>query len=176
MKRNVSSLIQVVSLAVAILLMAPLTTSAQAGKANFSGKWAFNAEKSTLPQGGGGQQAGQGQRAGGARMGGGEFTITQDATTLTQSRAGQDGTARETKYVLDGKENVSTTARGETKYTATWAADGKSLKIVTKMSFNGNERTTTAVWSLKDANTLAIETTRQGQSGDVKTTMVYDKK
>jgi len=167
MKKNVSGLFQVVSLIVALLLVAPLMTNAQAGKANFSGTWVFNAEKSTLPEGGG--------FGGGQRMGG-DMTITQDAGTLTQARTGQDGTTRETKYVLDGKENVNTTGRGETKYTATWSADGKSLTLVTKMSFNGNERTSTAVWSLKDAKTLSIESTRQGQNGEVKTTMVYDKK
>jgi hypothetical protein len=168
MKKNVSGLFQVVSLIVALLLVAPLMTNAQAGKANFSGTWALNAEKSTFPEGGGGFGGGQ-------RMGG-DMTITQDASSLTQSRAGRDGTTRETKYILDGKENVITTGRGDTKYTATWSADGKSLTLVTKMSFNGNEMTSTAVWSLKDAKTLSIETTRQGQSGEVKTTMVYDKK
>jgi outer membrane lipoprotein-sorting protein len=168
MKKNVSWLLQVVSLTVALFFVAPLMTNAQAGKANFSGTWVFNAEKSTMPEGGGG--------FGGQRMGGGDMTITQDASTLTQSRAGRDGTTRETKYVLDGKENVISTGRGDTKYTATWAADGKSLTLVTKMSFNGNEMTSTAVWSLKDAKTLAIETTRQSPNGEVKTTMVYDKK
>jgi len=168
MKKNVSGLFQVVSLIVALLLVAPLMTNAQAGKTNFSGTWALNAEKSTFPEGGG--------FGGGQRMGGGELTVTQDATTITQSRTGQDGTARETKYILDGKENVNTTGRGEIKYTGKWSADGKSLTIVTKISFNGNERTSTAVWSLKDAKTLSIETTREGQSGEVKTTMVYDKK
>jgi len=165
MKKNVSNLFQVMSLTVVLFLIAPLMTQAQAGKTNFSGTWAFNAEKSTLPEGGGGQ-----------RMGGGDLTITQDANTMTQSRAGRDGTARETKYILDGKENVNTTGRGEMKYTAKWSADGKTLTIVTKFSFNDNERTSTAVWSLTDAKTLSIASTRQGQDGEVKTTMVYDKK
>jgi len=162
MKRNVSSLFQVLSLTIALFLIAPLMTHAQAGKTNFSGTWVLNTEKSTFPEG--------------SRFGGGEVTITQDASTLTQSRTGRDGTIRETKYILDGKENVNTTGRGEIKYTAKWSADGKSLTIVTKMNFNGNERTSTAVWSLKDAKTLSIETTREGQGGEVKTIMIYDKK
>ena len=66
--------------------------------------------------------------------------------------------------------------QGESKSTATWSADGKSLTIVTKMNFGGTERTTSAVWSLTSANTLSIVSTRQGQNGEVKTTMVYDKK
>ena len=164
MKKNVLCLFQVVSLTVALFLIAPLMIHAQAGKVNFSGTWVLNAEKSTIPE------------SGGQRMGGGEMTITQDASTLTQSRTGQDGTTRETKYILDGKENINTTGRGEIKYTATWSADGKNLTLVTKMSFDGNERTSAAVWSLKDEKTLSIENTRQGQNGEVKTTMVYDKK
>jgi hypothetical protein len=165
MKRNVSKILQLLSLTIALFLVAPVMTNAQAGKVNFSGTWAFNTEKSTLPEGGGGQ-----------RMGGRDMTVTQDATTLTQTRAGRDGTTRETKYILDGKENTNTTSRGEMKYTAKWSADGKSLTIITKFSFNGNERTSTAVWSLKDAKTLSIESARKDQNGEVKTTMVYDKK
>jgi Tol biopolymer transport system component len=140
---------------------------AQGSKANFAGSWAMNAEKSTLPQGGGG--------GGGQRMGG-TFTITQEANLLTQTRTGQDGTTRVTKYTLDGKESVNTTGGGESKSTANWSADGKTLTIVTKATFNGNERTSSAVWSLIDAKTLSIVSTRQGQDGEVKTTMVYDKK
>jgi hypothetical protein len=66
--------------------------------------------------------------------------------------------------------------QGESKSTAKWSADGKSLTIVTKSNFGGTERTSTAVWSLTDAKTLSIVNTRQGQDGEVKTTMVYDKK
>ena len=166
MKKNVSNLMQLLSLTVVLALVAPVMIHAQAGKANFAGTWTMNAEKSTLPQGGGGGQ----------RMGGGNFTVAQEANLLTQTRTGQDGTSRVTKYTLDGKESVSTTGGGESKSTAKWSADGKTLSVVTKTNFNGNERTSTAVWSLIDAKTLSIVSTRQGQDGEVKTTMVYDKK
>ena len=164
-------------------LAMPFTTYAQAGKVNFSGNWTLNAEKSQMGQGQGqppqGAGQGQGQRMGGG-FGGGPLTVKQEANLLTQvrTRTGQDGTATttETKVTLDGKETVNTTQRGESKLTGTWSADGKSLTIVTKSSFNGNEMVTTAVWSLTDANTLAIKTTRKNQNGeDVTTTMVYDK-
>ena len=154
-----------------LALIAPVMTNAQAGKANFAGTWAMNAEKSTLPQGGGGGGGGGGQR-----MGGGNFVVAQEANLLTQTRTGQDGTARVTKYTLDGKESVNTMGGGESKSTATWSADGKSLTITTKSNFNGTERTSKAVWSLVDAKTLSIVSTRQGQDGEVKTTMIYDKK
>ena len=113
---------------------------------------------------------------GGQRMGGSNFTVTQEANLMTQTRTGQDGTPRVTKYTLDGKESVNTTRGGESKSTAKWSADGKTLTIVTKATYNGNERTSTAVWSLIDAKTLSIVSTRQGQDGEVKATMVYDKK
>jgi hypothetical protein len=171
MKRN---LMVMLSFMVILAFMMPVVTNAQAGKANFAGNWVMNAEKSNMgqPAGGGG---------GGRGFGGGPLTVKQDANLLTQvrSRTGQDGavTTTETKVTLDGKETVNTSARGESKLTATWSGDGKSLTIVTKASFNGNEMVTTAVWTLTDANTLAVKTTRKNQNGeDVTTTMVYDKK
>jgi hypothetical protein len=167
MKKNVSNLVRLFSLMLMLAMIMPAMSNAQAGKANFAGTWAMNAEKSVMPQGGGG---------GGQRMGGGNVVITQEANLLTQTRTGQDGTARVTKYTLDGKESVNTTGGGESKSTATWSADGKSLTIVTKSNFNGTDRTSTAVWSLVNPTTLSIASTRQGQDGEVKTTMVYDKK
>ncbi len=166
MERNLKTLMQLLALTIVLALIAPVTTQAQAGKANFAGTWAMNAEKSTLPQAGGG---------GRGMGGGGNFTVAQDANTLTQTREGRNGTIT-TKYTLDGKETVNSTGGGESKSTAKWSADGKSLTVVTKTNFNGNERTSTAVWSLNDAKTLSIVSTRQGQNGEVKTTMVYDKK
>jgi len=168
-----SKILQLLSLAVILAFLMPALANAQT-KANFSGSWTFNAEKSTLPQGGG---PGGGGGGGGARMGGGSFTVAQDANTLTQTREGQNGPTS-TKYTLDGKETVNSTGRGESKSTATWSSDGKSLSVVTKRSFNGNEMTTTEVWSLSDARTLSISTTRPGRDGGASTTtkMVYDKK
>ena len=170
MGKNVSKLMQLISMVFVLVLIAPITTNAQAGKANFAGSWTMNEAKSTLPQGGGGGGFG-------GRMGGGTFTVTQDANTLSQSRTGQDGTERVTKYTLDGKESSNPMGPGgESKSTAKWSADGKSLTIVTKMDFNGNEMTTTAVWSLIDAKTLSIASTRPGPDGEMVTKMVYDKK
>ena len=184
MERKFKSLqIALSALVILAFLAMPYSTFAQAGKANFSGNWVLNAEKSQMGQGQGqppqGAGQGQGQRMGG--FGGGPLTVKQEANLLTQvrTRTGQDGTATttETKVTLDGKETVNTTQRGESKLTATWSADGKSLTIVTKRSFNGNEMVTTEVWSLTDANTLAVKTTRRNMDGqDMTTTMVYDKK
>jgi hypothetical protein len=171
------SFMRFLSLAIVLALVAPVMINAQAGKANFAGNWVVNAEKSTpAPQGGGGQGGG-----GGMRMGGGDFTATQDANLLTvkRTRTGQDGTpvTTETKYTLDGKVTVNTTQRGESKATATWSADGKSLTIVTTSTFGDREMKTTEVWTLTDAKTLTISSTRPNQDGAETTTKrVYDKK
>jgi len=182
MKRNVSNLqisgnlMKILSLMVMLAFVAPLMINAQAGKANFAGSWKYNAEKSNV-----GQAAGQGQGQGGMRMGGGgDFVAKQEANLLTVTRTmvRQDGTSNttETKYTLDGKVTVTTNQRGDSKSTATWSADGKSLTVVTTMAMNDMEMKTTAVWTLTDANTLTITTTRPGRDGaETKTTAVYNK-
>ena len=165
MKRNFSDLIKLFSLTVTLAIIAPVLIQAQSGKVNFAGNWALNAEKSTQPQSGGNQ-----------RMGGGNLTVAQETNLLTRTRTGQDGTVRIIKYTLDGKESLNTTSRGESKSTAKWSGDGKTLTIVSRMNFDGNERTTTETWSLIDEKTLSVAITRQDQNGEVKSTMVYDKK
>jgi hypothetical protein len=175
MKRIALNFMRLLSLTVILALVVPVMASAQ-GKANFAGSWAFNAAKSTQPPAGG--QGG----GGGARMGGGgDFTATQEANLLSVSRTrtGQDGavTTNVTKNTLDGKETVTTTQRGESKSTATWSADGKTLTIVTKATTPNGERVSTEEWTLTDAKTLTVTSTRNGQDGTpVKMTMVYDKK
>ncbi len=161
------SLLRLLALVVmSAFIIFPVKVNAQGAKSNFSGTWTLNEAKSTIPQGGGGGQ----------RMGGREFTVTQEANLLTQTRTSQDGTTRASKYALDGTESVNTMGEFESKSTAKWSADGKSLTITTKSNYNGNERTSTTVWSLTDAKTLSVISTRQGQNGEVKSTMVYDKK
>ncbi|MFZ0282538.1 MAG: hypothetical protein WAL29_12875 [Bacteroidales bacterium] len=156
---------------VLVLIMSVLVVNAQAGKTNFAGTWNLDTEKSTLPQGG-------------MRMGGGNFVSTQEANLLTVDRTmtGQDGqsTTMSMKYTLDGKESINTSPRGDSKSIAKWSADGKSLTIETSrtIDMNGESRTmkSTEVWALTDGKTLTIASTRQGPDGEVKTTMVYNKK
>lgn len=169
----------------AFLLM-PLALNAQAGKVNFSGTWALNADKSNFgqaPQGGG--QPGQGGGfGGGMRMGGGNFTAKQEANLLTVDRTMPDmngGTQTvSSKYTLDGKESVNSSAFGDAKSVSTWSADGKSLTIVTNRTIDRGGQTmemkTTEVWSLTSPETLSIVSTRTTPNGERTTTMVYDKK
>jgi hypothetical protein len=163
MKKSVLNLMKLVSVTIVLVLFVPVMIYGQAGKANFAGTWSLNEGKSTLPQGGGPRMAGN-------------ITVTQEANLLTQTRIGQDGTQRITKYTLDGKESLNTTRGGESKSIAKWSGDGKTLTIITRMTYEGNERTSTSVWSLINDKTLSIASTRQGQEGEVKTTFIYDKK
>ena len=157
-----------------LAFIAPVMTNAQAGKTSFAGNWTFNAEKSTQPQGGGGGQ----------RMGGGDVVVAQEANllTVTRTRTGQDGqpTTTTLKYTLDGKESINTSPRGDSKSVAKWSADGKTLTIASSrtMDMNGETRTinSSEAWVLTDAKILTVTSTRQGQDGEVKTTLVYDKK
>ena len=100
MKKNVTMQILSITVMLAFLCM-PLVLNAQGSKANFSGKWAFNAEKSEMGQGGGRM-----------RMGGGDLTVSQEANLLTveRTRQGRDGQTMNftSKYTLDGKESVNT--------------------------------------------------------------------
>ena len=63
---------------------------------------------------------------------------------------------------------------------AKWSADGKSLTIETSrtMEMNGESMTmkSSEVWSSHDPKTLAVNTTREGMNGEVKSTMIYEKK
>ena len=169
-------------------LAMPLSLNGQTGKVNFSGTWTLNADKSEMGGPGGppqGQQP-QGQQPQGGRMGGfgGDFTAKQEANLLTVertiSRPDSETFTITSKYTLDGKESVNSTGRGESKSTATWLADGKTLKIATSRTFDmgGESRTmnSTEEWTLTDAKTLSIKTTMTTPGGERTTKMVYDKK
>jgi hypothetical protein len=181
MNKNVKNLKTMLSATIILaFLIMPFSVNGQTGKANFSGTWALNAEKSTFGQGAGGPggQAtqGQGQRGG---FGGGNFIAKQEANLLTVERTRGDQTVT-SKYTLDGKESVNTTGRGESKSTATWSADGKTLTIVTTRTFerDGQSTTmkTTEAWTLTSPSVLTVNTTSSTPNGERKNTMVYDKK
>jgi hypothetical protein len=188
MKKNV--IMQIVSFTVLFaFLCMPLAINAQGSKANFTGKWVLNTSKSDMgqpPQGPGQPPQGQPPTGGGQRMGGfgGDFTATQDANLLTveRTRTGQDGQPMTitSKYTLDGKLSVNTTGRGESKSTATWSTDGKSLTIFTTRTFERDgqsmEMKSNEVWTLTSPTTLSVVNTMNTPNGERKTTMVYDKK
>ena len=175
MKKNVknqrisrSRFVQLASLIVLMIMVLPNLAIAQSGKVNFAGNWTFNEGKSNLGDSG-------------RRFGGGDMVVKQESNLLTieRTRTNRDGETvnMTSKYTLGGKESTNTFGQGESKSTAKWSADGKTLTIVTKMSFNGNDFTSTEVWTMKDAKTLSIDSTRPNRDGgEMKTTRVYDKK
>ena len=61
---NSSYLLRLLSMTIMLALISPVITNAQAGKVNFTGTWALNAEKSILGDAPGGSQ----------RMGGGNYS------------------------------------------------------------------------------------------------------
>jgi hypothetical protein len=139
------------------------------GKPNFTGKWTRDAEKTAAanpaPAGGGGGAAGGGGGGGGRGGGGGgaTFELKQDATTLTRTPIGQDGTpGNPSVYKLDGSDSKnSQPGRGGAAPTdivskATWA--GNTISIATTRDMNGTAVTSTAVYSM-DGDSLVITNT-----------------
>lgn len=176
MKKNVTlqRMLAPIAMVLMFALLTPAIAGAQAGKADFTGKWALNQEKSKL-----------GENQGAARMLGGDVLVKQEANLLTveRTRTNQNGENVTTtmKYTLDGKESINTSQRGESKSVATWSADGKTLSVATTRTFdmNGEKITmkSTEEWSRTDASTLTVNSTRQGRDGEeIKITLVYDKK
>jgi hypothetical protein len=87
---------------------------------------------------------GGGGGGGGGRGGfGGPMTLAVDNNTLTITRETPNG-AVNTAYKLDGSEQTITMGQGEAKATAKW-----------------------------EGNTIVVNQTRQGQNGEVKSTIVY---
>jgi len=160
-------------LTTAALLATFAATSALAqGKADFSGAWKMNVEKSD-PMGGGGGGGG-----GGGMMRDAVTTITQTATELTiVTKFGEN--SRTLTYKLDGSESVNPGMRGgETKSKAKW--DGASLVIESISNVSGPngdmQVASKEVRSLgADGKTMMVVVTRQGPNGEMVRKSVYDK-
>jgi hypothetical protein len=165
----------VMTAAGAVLWVASLAAQ---GKPNFAGKWTPDTEKNAAAMSamGGGGGGGRGGGRGGGMMGGGDMTISQDATSITIERTGGRGNAQPITYKLDGSEQSVQTGRGgESKVKASW--DGNTIVIETTSDFNGNTRTTKAVYSM-EGDELVIATTQppRGGQGEAMTRKVYYKK
>jgi hypothetical protein len=151
-------------LAAAALVLGTVGTFAQ-GKTSFAGKWTMVQDPAAAGGGGGG-------RGGGGRGGGGggfacamECTITQDATSLTVTRQGQQGEVKQT-FKLDGTDSSNPGRGGDPVVSkAAWA--GADLTITT-----GEVKQTL---SIKDGN-LVVTRTGPGREGTpMTTTQTYKK-
>lgn len=148
----------------AIALAVPALVSAQA-KADFSGKWVQDMEKSDQPMGGGGGRGPAGPQ---------NITITQTATEITIERVTGQG-SQKTVYKLDGSDSVNAMGRGgEVTSKTTW--DGN--KLVTKYSQTMGEATMqiTETRSLEADGTLTVvRAMTGGPQGDMTRKVVFKK-
>jgi hypothetical protein len=139
-------------------------------KPNFTGKWVA-VEPQAAPANSGGPGGG-GRRAPQPGFGP-EFTVKQDAKTLTVTRGDQGPVLT---YNLDGSESKNTMTRDGQQFdqlsTAKW--EGNSLVIVTKLTFQGNTREQRRVLSM-DGGNLVIDQTTPGRNGTTTVKVAYKK-
>ena len=160
--------------AIAMILAVGVNPSAQA-KPDFSGKWVAVDPLPVAGDAGAGRGGGRGGgRGAGFQPGfGPEFTVKQDAKTLTIARGGQTSALT---YKLDGSESKNTVTRDgqqqEQIATATW--DGNKLVIATQVRFQGNTREQRRVLAMEGGN-LVIDQTNPGRSGGAAIKVVYKK-
>jgi hypothetical protein len=147
--------------------------SGQSSSVNFSGSWALNESKSKL-----GDSP--------FRMASSTLVVKQEGNTLSIDRTmpGRDGEEMKMsgKYTLDGKvcENKGIMDM-KTKSTVTWSADKKSITIASSTLFemggDSREMKSAETWKSGDGGkTVIVEATNDTPDGEVKTTLVYDKK
>jgi hypothetical protein len=156
-----------------ILLGAAMFISSEtvAQKANFSGTWSFNQDKSVLGDGG----------SRGAAV---KLVIKQEGNNMSMDRttrrqSGEESTNAE-KYTLDGKECENASYNRPKKSKATWSEDGKSLTIASTMTFERDgqetEINTVEIFKLSaDGKSLNVDYTSKSPRGERKNTFVYDK-
>jgi hypothetical protein len=146
--------------------------SAQNSTVNFSGNWTLNESKSKLGDGP-------------FRMAASTLTVKQEGNNLSIDRTmnGPDGQEMKMtgKYTLDGKECENSGMMDmKTKSTVTWLADKLSIKIASITIFNMNgdnmEMKSSEIWKLDGDKILKIEATNDSPDGEMKTSIVYDKK
>lgn len=143
-----------------LLCLLALASNAQS---NFSGKWSLNAEKSKLNPD--------------FSMAPAEMIITQNGNDLNIEKhmnfQGQTMTTSD-KLTLDGKE---CTNKGfmdaPKKSTANWSED-KSLKVLSKVSMDGNDISTTEIYKM-DGNNLVLDSNSSSSFGDMAEVMVFNK-
>jgi len=155
----------------AVALLISIAAWAGAGKVDFSGTWAMNAEKSAT-----GESA--------PRRVASKMTVAQKGDTLSVERTFIRNTGEVTtsieKLTMDGKECVSTVMDRPRTSTATWSEDGKTMTIATKSVFerDGNkiEMNSTEAWKLsEDGKTLTVDVASTSPRGDRKGAFVYDR-
>jgi hypothetical protein len=167
---------RLITTATAMILAASVSLGAQA-KPDFSGTWVMDpAPAPAAPGGGAGDGRGGGRGAGGAGFQPGfgpEFTVQQDAATITITRAGQ---TMPLVYKLDGSQSKNMVTRNgqQQEQVAKATFEGNTLVISTEVNFQGNTGEQRRVLSLEGAN-LVIEQTNPGRGAGGPVKLVYKK-
>ncbi len=152
-----------------LILLYPATTYA-GDKADFSGEWTLNEDKSEM---------GEGRFRPSATL---KITQAENSLVIDRTRIGRDGEQRKIKdeYTLDGEAKLTETERGSTKSTASWSEDGKTLTINShrKMTREGQtfEITSVETWELSDdGSALTIKSSISSTRGERSIVLVYNK-
>ena len=152
-----------------LFLLYPATTYA-GDKADFSGEWALNEDKS---------------ETGESRFGPSKtlkITQAENSLVIESTRMGRDGEQRTNKreFTLDGIEKLTEDERGTTKSTASWSEDGKTLTLNSHRKMTRGDQTfeitTKETWELSsDGRTLTINSSRSTPRGEMNSVLVYNK-
>ncbi|HEY6357054.1 MAG TPA: hypothetical protein VIX35_02355, partial [Vicinamibacterales bacterium] len=122
------------AITLSVLAAVTFATGLLARAADFSGKWAPDADKNPAPMTGATGGATGGNRGGGRGMAG-PMTITMDAKDMKVERSIGNGTSTAT-YHLDGSDSSNAMGRGGDRVSnAKW--DGAKLVITTKATQAG---------------------------------------
>jgi hypothetical protein len=132
-------------------------------KTNFSGTWKLNVSKSDF-----GPLPGPTSRTDVIEHNDPALKVT----TSQEAAQGQQNSA--SNFTTDGKEVMNKRGPQEVKSTVVW--DGSKLVVNSKLSFNDQDVTIKAVWSLSDdGKTLTQNVHLAAQMGEADQTMVFEK-
>lgn len=148
-----------------LLALTLISSAAYSQKADFTGKWKLNKEKSELSEQ--------------FSMAPQKVEIEMEKNSLVETRhssfQGESFTSTDT-YTLDGKEceNVGWMDSVK-KSTASWSDDKTVLKITTEIPMqDGGSMTINTAYSLKGSS-LVIKTSASSSFGEMAETFIFDK-
>ncbi|MBK5294611.1 MAG: hypothetical protein JJE04_23385 [Acidobacteriia bacterium] len=140
---------------IAMLLAYGLSVLAAVAKPNFSGDWKMDPAKSDF-----------GPMPTPDLL---TYKIKHEEPTVemaSQQKGAQGEYEANSKYTTDGKECVNTIRNTEIKSTVTW--DGDSIKMVSKLIFQGADLTLDDKWTLsEDGKTITVDRQISSPQGDL---------
>ena len=158
------------SIAFFVLFSPYHATSYADDKADFSGEWTLNEDKSEIGE----------SRYGPSKTL--KITQVENSLVIASTRVGRDGETRKIRdeYTLDGEEKLTENERGTTKTKASWSADGNTLSLYSYRKMTRDDQTfeitTDETWELSsDGRTLTINSSRSTPRGEMSSVLVYNK-